>query len=150
MPEDGPRVINMNMTNTFNRELFMYSLGDIRFKKPISLKKVAYTTGFLIVWTLPMILIFGIHLNPFYAILVLAPPFVLAHFAVKPVFGGKSLVDWAKTTMKFLSEPKGWADFRPMKKLDKEVYYVESEVWISRRRELQLLADVKEGKKIDV
>lgn len=135
-----------NMTNFFSRELYMYSLGDIKFKKPISLKKVAYTTGFIIIWTLPLILIFGIILNPFFMALILVPPLVIGNFAAKPVWGGRGLFDFIKTLSKFISEPKGWTDLNATNVLDKEVLFVEQEIWLSRRRELQLLAQLKEEK----
>lgn len=138
------RLVSINMTNFFNRELFMYSLGDIKFKKPVSLKKVAYTTAFLITWTLPMIAIFGIHFNLLYVAFVLAPPILMGNFASKPMFGGKTLIEWTKSTVQFIGEPKGWTDLNPSKTLDNGQLFVESEIWISRRRELQLLMDMKE------
>jgi hypothetical protein len=134
------------MTNFFNRELFMYSLGDIRFKKPVSLKKVAYTTAFLIIWTLPIVLIFGLHINLLFFALALGPPFVMGNFASKPMFGGKTLIEWAKTTIHFIGEPKGWTDLNSSETLDNGTFFVESEIWISRRRELQILADLREKK----
>lgn len=138
------RLVSINMTNFFNRELFMYSLGDIRFKKPVSLKKVAYTTAFLIMWTIPIVVIFGLHINLLFAVFALGPPFVMGNFASKPVFGGKTLIEWAKTTIQFIGEPKGWTDLNPSSTLDNGTLFVESEIWISRRRELQILADMKE------
>lgn len=138
------RLVSINMTNFFNRELFMYSLGDIRFKKPVSLKKVAYTTAFLIVWTIPIVVIFGLHFNLLFAVFALGPPFVMGNFASKPMFGGKTLIEWAKTTIQFMGEPKGWTDLNSSKTLDNGTFFVESEIWISRRRELQILADMKE------
>lgn len=44
----------------------------------------------------------------------------------------------------FLKEPKGWTDLNANNEIDREVFFVEHEIWISRRRELQLLADIKE------
>lgn len=134
----------INMTNFFNRELMMYSLGDIKLKKPIALKKVAYVTGFFIIWSLPLILIFGLVLNVYFAILVLAPPLVIGHYASKPVWGGKGLIDFTKTLITYLGEPKSWTDLKANKSFNKDKYFIESEIWISRRRELQLLADLKE------
>lgn len=138
------RLVSINMTNFFNRELFMYSLGDIRFKKPVSLKKVAYTTAFLIIWTIPIVLFFGFHLNLLFVAFALGPPFIMGNFASKPMFGGKTLIEWVKTTFRFMGEPKGWTDLNSSKTLDNGAFFVESEIWISRRRELQLLADMKE------
>lgn len=139
------QIVSLNMTGFFKRELQMYALGDIKFKKPISIKQVAYILGFYIVWTLPLVLAFGFQLNPVYAVLVLVPPVVLGTFAVKPIFGGKTLIDYGRTAVMFLSEPKAWADLKPYK--TKEVYTINSEIWISRRRELQILADMIEGQK---
>lgn len=142
MEKDG--LVGINMTNFFNRELFMYSLGDIKFKKPISLKRMAYTLAFLIVWTLPIILVFGFRFNLIFLVLALAPPLFAGYYATKPAFGGKTLIDFTKTIAAFIQEPKGWVDLRPTKYLGDDVYFVENEIWISRRRELQLLADIKD------
>ena len=134
----------VNLTNLFNRELFMYSLGDIRFKKPVALKKVAYTLLFFLIWSLPVVLLFGLHFNPFFFTFAFGIPLVLGHFASKPVFGGKSLLDFIRTLFTYLGEPKGWADFRG-KDFAPQTLYVENEVWISRRRELSRLATTLEA-----
>ena len=138
------QIVSLNMTGFFKRQLQMYALGDIKFKKPISIKQVAYVLGFFIVYSLPIVLVFGIQLNPVYALLVIAPPLVLGSFAVKPAFGGKTLIDFGKTAIVFLGEPKAWADLKPYK--TKEIFVIHSEIWISRRRELQLLADIIEDR----
>ena len=134
----------LNMTNFFNREIMMYSLGDIKFKKPIALKKVAYVTGFVLIWSIPLILIFGLILKIQFIALVVAPPLILGHYASKPVWGGKGLIDFMQTLFTYMSEPKIWTDLKASKNSNKNKYYIESEIWISRRRELQLLADMKE------
>lgn len=121
----------------------MYALGDIRFKKPVSLKKAAYTLGFFIVWTLPIFLIFGFQISPVYLAIALVPPVVLGNFAGKPVWGGKPLFDFLKTLSNFLKEPKGWMDLNG-NNMKENVMYVETEVWVSRRRELLLLANMEE------
>ena len=131
----------VNLTNFFNRELFMYSLGDIKFKKPIALKKVAYITVFLLIWTIPLILSFGFPSGPFSAFFVVVLPIIAGNFAARPVFGGKGLLDFLKTLSGFVREPRGWLDFKNSMVMDKDVYYVESEIWIGRRRELEMLAE---------
>lgn len=140
MSDNAPQVITvLNMTGFFNRELFMSALGDIKLSKPISLKKMAYIMLFLIIWTLPMVLIFPINWSLPYLVLLIAPPFLLGNFAAKPVWGGKNLVNFLKGLFQFISEPSAWADLKPVKVLDDEDIYVEYEVWISRRAELQQL-----------
>lgn len=140
----GDYVLVVNMTTFFNRELFMYSLGDIKFKKPIALKKVAYITLFFIIWTIPMFLIFGLNLNPYFFFFALVPPIVGGHFASKPVWGGMSLPAYLATLVGFIGEPKGWTDLSNNNKLEKEVLNVENEIWIGRRREYLMVALARE------
>lgn len=146
--EDRLGLVGLNMTNFFKRELFMYALGDIKFKKPISLKKVAYTMGFILIWTLPIFFIFGLILNPFYVLLMIVPPIAAGHYATKPVFGGKTLIPFTKSIIKYhLSEPKAWLDLKNSNYFGTQVFFIENEIWISRRRELRLLASMKEQSK---
>jgi len=145
------KIVAMNMTNFFNRELMMYAFGDIKLKQPLSLKMVGFTLAFLVVWTLPLFLIFGIPTQPFQLVLYLAPPIGLGQVAVRPIFGGKTLVDYVKTAILYLGEPKGWADGKPFNVSPKvQTYGMDSEIWISRRRELALLADILEGKDVEL
>jgi hypothetical protein len=120
----------------------MYSFGDIKFNKPVSLKKIAYLIAFFILWTVPILLIFGIKLNVVFAAIALGPPFLLANYASKPIISGMTLIDWLKSVFSFLTQPAGWLDLVATKKLE-ETYKVENEIWISRRRELELLADIR-------
>ena len=147
MSNPQQQLVSINMTNFFNRELFMYSLGDWKFKKPKSLRKMAYTLGFLLIWTLPIVLIFGIQLNVVFAVIALAPPILLGQFASQPVFGGKTLFDFIKTTAGFVGEPRAWTDLNDANAMDRQVLDAESEIWVSRRRELQYVADLRERRK---
>lgn len=137
-------LVGTNMTNFFNREMFMYSLGDIKFSKPVSLKKMAYTTGFLLIWTFPMVMIFGLSVNVWFALIALVPPFVAANLCVKPIFGGKNLIEFIRTMYKFAQEPKAWSDLRKNSTMGKDVFFVEQEIWISRRRELAMLEEIRQ------
>lgn len=136
-------IVILNMTWFFSRELFMSALGDIKLSKPISLKKVAYTMFFLLAWTLPIFLIVGLNFSLPYLVLLFAPPLVLGNFAAKPVWGGKNLVNFVKSMLIYIREPKGWADLRGVKNPDDQYHYVEQEIWISRRRELFALAKAR-------
>lgn len=138
------QIAALNMTNFFNRELMMYSFGDIKFKKPISLKAIAYTLAFLILWTLPLFVIFGIPMDPFRLVIYVVPPIALGQLAIRPIFGGKTLIDFTKTAIGFLGEPRGWADNKPFD-AKAQTYTTEHEIWISRRREYAMLADLIEA-----
>lgn len=132
-------LVGTNMTNFFTRELFMYSLGDIKFKKPISLKKMLYSIGFLLIWSMPIVIIFGLRFNIFFMAVTFVPPIVAANLCVKPIFGGKNLVEFIKTMIKYAGEPKGWTDMKNNNEMGKAHYFIEQEIWISRRRELAIL-----------
>lgn len=135
----------INMTGFFKRELMMYALGDINLKKPISLVKLGYTAAFLVIWTVPWVLILGATAisNVAWGAWVFGIPIGLGHVATMPIFGGKKLFDWAKTSINFIKDAKVWGDTWPLEKLSKEVYYVDDSIWVSRRRELALLGRMR-------
>lgn len=135
------RIKVVNMTTFFNRELLMYSLGDIKFRKPIALKKVAYVTMFLVIWALPWFIVLGFPTGPFSFFWVFVIPVIAGHIASKPVFGGKGLIDYIQTLFGKMGEPRGWTDLNSNNALEDEVLSIEHEIWISRRRELDLLAN---------
>lgn len=101
--------------------------------------------GLIIVWTLPIILIFGLHINVAYAALLLVPPVAVGHFALKPIFGGKQLAEYLMTAFSFLQEPKHWTDMKEWEDPN-SVYEINSVYWIGRRREHHLLADELESR----
>ena len=80
----------VNMRTFFSREVFMHSLGDMRFSKPIALKQAMYTVVFFAIYTLPLVLIAGLHLNVYFAAIALAPPILLGKFANQPIWGGRT------------------------------------------------------------
>lgn len=137
----------VNMTEFFSRQLMLYSLGDLRFRKPKSLKKAGWTIALLALYSTPMLLFSGISLNVFTALIILGPPFVVGHYATKPIFAGKTLLQFITTMIRYSLEPKAWADlYADTKDMGNKIYTVMHEVWISRRRELTMLADIKEGR----
>lgn len=142
---EEPYILVINMTSFFNRPLYMYSFGDIRFGKPVALKKVAYILAMMIIWNVPLFLIAGFHLNVVWVALSILPPFFLGNWMSKPSFGGMSFLDFAKVAVRFLGEPKGWADLQATDDVEQTDYYVEHETWVSRRRELHYLADIEEA-----
>jgi len=136
----------LNMTSFFNRELYLYSLGDISLSKPVSLKKAGFFLIGLVVWTLPMILVFGFHFNPFYLIFVASVPFLLAVAGDKPLFDGRGVIDAVRVTFKYIFSQKCYTDFTVSDIHKDPEYFIEKEVWIGRRRELMELAELWERK----
>ena len=144
-PQDQLRIVNMR--SFFNREILMHAIGDHRFGKPVALKTMLYIVFFLLAYSLPIIMFFGFKMNIVYVAVVFAPPIFLGKFANKPIWGGRTLIDFIKVTFSFLGEPKGWTDHKNNNELGKAVYTVDYDIWVSRRRELQLLAGLDEEQK---
>lgn len=134
----------LNMTSFFNRELFLYSLGDISLSKPVSLKKAGFLILGLMIWTLPLILIFGIHFNPIFLAIAVGPPIGLAAMGDKPLFDGRGIIDAAKVTVKYVFSQRCYTDFTVSDTHKKPEYFIQKEIWISRRRELMGLAELWE------
>lgn len=140
----------VNMRSFFSREIFMHALGDFRFSKPIALKQALYTAVFFIIYSLPIVMIFGFHFNVYFAVITFIPPIALGNFANKPIWGGRTLVGFVKVTISYIGEPRGWTDHREDNGLGKEVYTVDHDIWVSRRRELKILAELRDEKELGV
>jgi hypothetical protein len=133
------RVVVLNFTKFFRRELYMYAFGDIKLRKPISLKKVGYTVMFGIIWTLPLFLIIGIKFNLFYVAILLGVPVVLGNLASRPIFGGKGMFDYLRAIFGFIGESKIWTDLEGTRNRGEDILFADNEYWVSRRREIAIL-----------
>lgn len=142
MAEQAPFIRIINKTNFFTRESFMYSFGDVKLKRPISLRKVGYTMLFFAVWSLPIFLLFGFHFNlPFFAIFF-GVPIGMGILASMPIFGGKSLKNHLRSVYKYFKEADFYADLKERKRYN-GVYRPDATFWVSRRRELKQLLDAR-------
>lgn len=143
------RFIARNLTDFFNKELLVYSLGDIKLSRPIPLKKMAMGIAAFVVWTVPFIMIFGTSITPWWLIFAIGPPLAFTQVASKPVFGGKRLFDFIKTAYKYALQPKGWSDLVADNTQQNTVYFVEHETSISRRKELNLLSKIARQRSLE-
>lgn len=125
----------VNKTRYFHRPRFLYALGDMPLRKPMSLSKIFANLIFILVWSVPIVAIFGLIFKPWFAIVVLGPPFLAGYISDKPIFGGKTAVKFLKALFGFIREGKCYADLRVVPEKE-ETYTLEKEIWISRRREL--------------
>lgn len=132
----------INMTKFFNKELFLYSIGDLRMPKPVSIRKAGMFLGAIAAWTLPLMIIFNFPANLLFWVVALSVPLLFATVADMPFFGGRSVIEAAAVSAKYISRPHNYADFKATN-IGKSSprYTVDQEMWISRRRELMELAD---------
>lgn len=134
----------LDMTNLFSKELLIYSLFDIKFKKPVRLIFWVYLFITFAIWGFPMgyLFIVKLHtLNIWTAALIFGPPVGLATIMSKPIWGGKSFYDWTKTQILYLGSPKYYCDHKPAKK--EHTYKIDNSIVVSRRSDIEYLSKLK-------
>ena len=55
-----------NFTNLFHRDILLYAIGDWRLGAPLLMRRVGYTAFFAAIWIVPIVYIFGFHMNPYF------------------------------------------------------------------------------------
>lgn len=136
-------IVARNLTQFFNREIMIYAFGDIKLKKPLPMKTFLWTLIGFICWAVPILIIFGLRLEPIFLAIVLIPPIVFGRYASRPVFGGKTMFSWAQAQINYMMQPRGWSDFSVDNDQQDAVYNVSHEISVSRRRDLAYLAQLE-------
>ena len=137
-----------NFTNLFHRDILLYAIGDWRLGAPLSMRRVGYTAFFAAIWIVPIVYIFGFHMNPYFLFLLALPPFYLGGAASKPIWGGRGFMEFITVNISYALSPKTWSDLRATDNISDsgEGFDVDYSVWISRRREMRMLTDkINEG-----
>lgn len=131
------RIVVLDMTKLFTKELLIYSLFDIRFQSPLRIMLLVYIFLLGLIWTVPIIYLFRNLINVYTMSLALVPNFILAYYMSKPIWGGKSFFDWFKCQIKYLLSPKMYFDNRAIHK--DVTYKIDSEFTISRAKDFEKL-----------
>lgn len=106
----------LDMTNLFTKEILLYSLFDLRFKKPVRFMLIVYFVLTFFLWTVPLFfLFFKNHINPYSVAFLLIPPFALANVMSKPIWNNKSFFSWLKCQIRFIFSAKYYYDNRAIK-----------------------------------
>lgn len=133
-----------NFTRFFKRELVIYSFGDFKLGRPIAVMRILYALLFTAVWAGIIITVFGFHMNPYFVMFTFVPPVILGWRAGSPVWGGRNLFDFIKVNSTYLFSPRVFTDMKVPKIKNKKKFFVEHVYWVSRRRELQKLAELRD------
>lgn len=136
-------IVARNLTQFFNREIMIYAFGDIKLKKPLPMKTFLWTVVGFACWALPILIIFGLRLEPIFLAIVVIPPIVFGRYASRPVFGGKTMFAWAQAQINYMTQPRGWSDFKVDNDQQDAVYNVSHEISVSRRRDLAYLTQLE-------
>ena len=113
--EDVPPLYARVYTDFFKRDPQIYALGDIRFNKPKSLKAVGYTLALMFIWSFPMTMVIGadkMFKNVIWAGVIFGPPLLRGNVMSKPLFHNKPLLKDLKSTFKYFSLARTYADLQ--------------------------------------
>lgn len=106
----------LDMTNLFTKEILLYSLFDLKFKRPVRFMLFVYLILTLLLWAVPLFfLVFKNHLNPYSTAFMIIPPIVIANMMSKPIWNNKSFFSWFKCQIKFIFSAKHYYDNRAIK-----------------------------------
>lgn len=106
----------LDMTNLFTKEILLYSLFDLKFKRPVRFMLFVYLILTLLLWAVPLFfLVFKNHLNPYSTAFMIIPPIVIANMMSKPIWNNKSFFSWFKCQIKFIFSAKYYYDNRAIK-----------------------------------
>lgn len=132
-------LIVKDMTNLFTKEIMLYSLFDLRFKKPVRFMLLVYILLLGLIWSVPagfiLIKIFGF--NVWSATVILGPTIVLANLMSKPIWNNKSFFSWFSCQIKFLFSPKKFYDNRAINPGGKLKF--DNQFTVSRSRDFRKL-----------
>lgn len=133
-----------NFTKTLNRGSVVRTLGsDFVLPFAIAFEGLAYGfVGFLL-WSLPILAVFGVKFSVWYAALVFAPPILLGYVGTLRlgIFGDRSIASFLSAMVTFFFvEPAGWLQLKPVSKEmtrgGEESKVATALLWVSRERDL--------------
>ena len=136
-------ILVKDMTRLFTKEMLLYSLFDISFKKPIRLVFLVYLILLLLIYSLPLTILLW-PFNKYSAMLIIIPPFLLASLMSKPIWGGKSFFSWFKCQLKYAFSPKRYYDGKGIRKINRK-YFVKHSYTVSRRKDFNKLFRMIQG-----
>lgn len=141
MADDNQESRNIRIivfTSFFKREKKLYAMGDIAFPKPIPFKLLGFIILGLVVWTLPIIQLFGgnfmiIFKGPAYAVGIIGPAIGIGFMLSRPcaIFNNKTFFKYAICQIKFLINPKNWCDLHTPTVTDKSHVDAEHTIWLA-------------------
>ena len=102
-----------NFTNFWNMERKVYSLYDIQLPAPINLRAAGIFVGTAIPYWI-LLYIVGFHefqLN--LIILYLIVPTIMGIIGNRPIFEGKSFIDYMSSRIRFIFEPRRYKGVEP-------------------------------------
>lgn len=101
-----------NFTNFWNMERKVYSIYDLQLPAPINLRAAGIFVGTAVPYW-GILIALGVPFNIELGIVWLALPAILAFIGNKPIFEGKSFIDYIVSRFRFLFESKRYKGIEP-------------------------------------
>lgn len=101
-----------NFTNFWNIDRKIYSIYDLQLPAPVSLRAIGIFVGTAIPYWGVLILA-GLGLSLETLIVWLGLPIIAALIGNRPIFEGKSLIDYISSRIKFIFESKRYKGIEP-------------------------------------
>lgn len=110
--EEEPPIEVKNYTPFWSLEKKIYSFYDVQLPFPISLTLVGVFVAVGIPWGFLMWLLHVPFGTPWYLVWIV-PPGVVAWFSNKPIFEGKTLIEYVKSRVHYLTENRKYKRLEP-------------------------------------
>lgn len=115
----------------------LYKFYDISLPYPVSIRQIGFFIGTLVPWLFIMNFL-GVPFKPPWNVIWVAPPFLAAWAANRPVAEGKTLFAYVWSQLSFFFSHREYSQLTPstgMRAEDKE-YVVTADVWRANRAHL--------------
>lgn len=117
-------------TNVWATPKRLYTIGDMSLPQPVSLTAAGLFLGTLALWA-PLLWFLGVPFNsPVGLVLYFSAPIGLAVMGNKPIFEGKSIIQFVMSMFKYWFQPRVWTAMRPDTDMRQEAIVIESKVWV--------------------
>lgn len=121
-------------SSLLKRERKIYAFDDLKFLVPLSLKLTGNIVLCLLIWALPMIMIFKFSVisNQFLLFTTFGVPIALALFISKPnaVFNNKNFYSWLLCNMKYMISSRYITDGKASGITNGDTMGLDSVIWL--------------------
>lgn len=132
-----------NYTGFFSRRISIRGIpGVIKFNFPVLLESIIFFILFLVIWSFPLFYLLG-GINGYYLILYFSIPTLVGFASSLTIWNGRTLSYFLLDLFNFLFEPKVWLDTFSSNGYS-ESYYIDSKIWVSRRRDYAKLKKMRD------
>lgn len=121
-------------TNIWNVEKKLYNVGDLKLPFPVAFKQIGLFVVFTVPW-IALLFFLSVPINATTHYLWWGPPGVLTWMGNKPIFEGKSIIQYARSMIGFAFRAKVYTAVEPKKPFEGKRHGIIAQYWTPVRRE---------------